>query len=111
MQKRAKIGLRSNLTEEDVRSIRFRVKRGDSRKELAAEYGLSKQSIDNIHLRVTFAHVMDDPEDELAGMAPVDPIAQMEVEEDVQELLRRNKEREEARARIRERFGFGKDRK
>lgn len=75
-----KIGKRSNFTEGDIRVIRWRVGKGESRREIAQEYGVSKQTIDKIYWRDTFAHVRDNPEDELANMDPISPIDLNEAE-------------------------------
>jgi transposase-like protein len=77
---------RTRFTNDDIRAIRWRVKNGESRRELAREYGVTKQTIEKIYWRDTFANVPDNVEDELAGLAELaeleslDPITQNEVD-------------------------------
>lgn len=72
--------LQTSLTEGDVRIIRWEAHKGKDRRELAQEYSVSKQTIDRIIRRDTFAWVKDNAEDELDMMAPISSIEMNEAE-------------------------------
>jgi len=91
--RRPRVGNRSTLTDGDVRVIRWRVKKGDNRLEIAQEYGVSKQTIDKIHWGHTFAHVQDNPEDELESLELNDPIMQNAADESAEKLMEIMKKR------------------
>lgn len=73
----SKIGRRSKLEDGDIRVIRWRVKKGDDRMEIAKEYGVSRQTIDKIYWRHTFANVPDDARDEMEEIKQ-EPITEKE---------------------------------
>jgi len=76
----------SSLTVEDVRMIRRAGFRGESRLQIARDFGVSKQTVDRIIWRHTFDWVQDDAElDDLPGK--VTPGLKVEIDESFARLL------------------------
>lgn len=57
---RGKDNGRAKLSDDDVRSIRLRVARGESRRRVSAEYGVSDVMVSKIFRRSNWAHVTDE---------------------------------------------------
>ena len=79
--------LQTDMTEGDIRVIRWEASQGKSRQELALEYGVSKQSIDRIVRRETFAWVLDNPETELGMVAKPDAVDELEADASMRKIM------------------------
>ena len=50
----------ANLTDEEVREIRLRLRQGEHQTKLAAVFGVNQTTISRIHRRVTWMHIVDE---------------------------------------------------
>jgi hypothetical protein len=82
---------RTALTPADVYDIRARVAAGEPRINIAQYYGISKQAVDKIHWRHTFAHLPENPADLTDAGIPVTITKkqQEEAEASLKRLLQR----------------------
>ena len=83
------VGKKAHLSHENVREIRFRVRAGESRVEVARYFGISKNAVDKILWKHTYASVPEGAEDFPPTLEPLTEAEEVEAGEILEEVNQR----------------------